>query len=386
MNTDCTGCNACILRCPKHCITIKKNFEGFSYPEIDENKCIHCNICKKVCHLSYGLRKGKNSELYAFVSHNMKFVKESSSGGFFPSVASRFLKEGGIIAATYMDDNFEVKFGICRTVLELSRFCGSKYVQSETNNIYSQVENELKKEIKVLFVGTPCQIAGLKHFLFNEYPNLYTIDIICHGTPSQLYFHKYLDYLQKKLGTIKKFTFRDKSGYGLRCISSCSYIKNLSIKNKVLYNPHYNYYYFYMHADSFRECCYKCKYTNLTRISDITIGDYWGIEKEAIKINPKNGVSAVLINTQKGKELFKLIHSKGEISKGSIKKFKAINTALLTPIQRKDSRNTLYKDLTSNDFYYLIKTRYRVSTKQLIKGYIKAIIPSRLFFHIKKHV
>lgn len=224
----CTGCGACLQKCPKKCITWQEKEFGFKYPYIDKAKCINCNLCEKVCPVEKQNYINYTQRAFAVVNKSEEVLLDSSSGGAFTSVANKVLSSNGIVYGCSME-NFKVKHVRISSVDELPKLRGSKYVQSDTKSTFSQVEKDLETSKNVLFVGTPCQIAGLKSFLGKEYSRLLTVDIVCHGVGSQKYFDKYIECLKSENGQIGELKFRDKE-FGNTLIG-CG-IGSIIVKNK----------------------------------------------------------------------------------------------------------------------------------------------------------
>ena len=196
---DCCGCSACVQKCPKQCISLKEDNEGFLYPQVNQQECISCGICKKVCPIINPNEKRTPLQIYAAINKNEEIRRQSSSGGIFTLLSEEILKEGGVVFGARFDENWEVKHDYTENVKGLVNFRGSKYVQSRIEDNYKKVETFLKQGRKVLFSGTPCQIAGLKRFLSKEYDNLLTVDFICHGVPSPKVWRLYLYETYRKI-------------------------------------------------------------------------------------------------------------------------------------------------------------------------------------------
>lgn len=318
--TECSGCAACLCICPKKAITMQTDSFGYLYPVIDEKSCVHCNLCRNTCPMHNSVTNFPRST-YAAINQNTEQKKISSSGGAFSVIASSILREKGIVfGASLFYDRGKLcleHIGIDSTK-ELYRLQGSKYIQSSAANAYVEVKKSLEKGIKVLFSGTPCQVAGLKAYLRKDYDNLYTIDLICHGVPSLKWFQESIKIKERKnKARIKNVKFRDKEKGWMN-----GSIEYETCNGSIEYEP-YNgstesYYNLFLRSEIFRESCYSCPFAKTERVSDITIGDFWGfgeeypqkeIEKaEGISLN--EGISSILVNTQKGESLINLIKEK----------------------------------------------------------------------------
>ena len=318
---DCCGCSACVQRCPKHCITLQEDAEGFLYPHVDESNCIDCGLCEKVCPMLHPGEPRKPLVVYAARNRNEKVRLQSSSGGVFTALAETVIHEGGVVFGVCFDEKWEVVHTYADNCDELVKFRGSKYVQSKMGDCYQQVETFLKAGRKVLFSGTPCQIRGLKLFLRKEYENLLAVDVICHGVPSPGVWREYLKEeiarqrdrkntvlprpIHEKDVLVEGISFRDKtlgwkkysfalvlsttngSGEKFSFCSRMPFIKNPFMRGFLT-----NLY--------LRPSCFACPSKCGKSGSDLTFGDFWGIEHVMPEIDDDKGVSCVLVNTEKG--------------------------------------------------------------------------------------
>lgn len=311
----CCGCGACMNICPKNAISMVEDEAGFVFPAIDEQKCVHCDLCKRVCNYQNKQAPFTMGKTYAAMAKNSQMVERSASGGVFAAIAAQVLKAGGVVFGCALDTKPDIHVHHIKIdqLEDLEKLQGSKYLQSDIGMIYKEVKCEVATGHPVLFSGTPCQIAGLKGFLMNQIPdNLLLIDIICHGVGSQALFKAYLDCLaQKKKGTIENYSFRDKTaGWGLHARVDVQ--RNGNDKQSYFIQPGFDsYYWLFLKSEIYRENCYECSYASANRPGDITIGDYWGIEKEHPEILKKNGgifdenlgVSCIIINSDRGQAL-----------------------------------------------------------------------------------
>ena len=324
---DCCGCSACVSICPKHCITMLLDNEGFLYPQVDKGSCIDCELCEKVCLVLNQGEERKPLQVYAVNNPNEEIRMKSSSGGVFTLLAETIIQEGGVVFGARFNDDWEVIHDYTETKEGLAAFRGSKYVQSRIGESYCQVERFLKKGRKVLFTGTPCQIAGLNLFLRKEYDNLLTVDFICHGVPSPGVWKNYLEELIALKGNRKNSVLSHSKPIILNSIRDISRIEfrnkrlgwkkysfalTLSVpdghgtKNTVLLSEPYNENIFMKGflADLYlRPSCYACPAKCLKSGSDITIGDYWGIQNVMPEIDDDKGICCLMVNTDKGGQL-----------------------------------------------------------------------------------
>lgn len=370
----CCGCEACVQRCPKKAIQFKENNEGFYYPIIDEGKCIKCGLCSKVCpQLEQSAKQSETKfpKAYAVQNKDEKVIMKSTSGGMFSLLAEYVFKNHGVVAGAAYDENFNVHHIIAKNKVDLEKIRGSKYVQSRINDVFIKVESELKKGTLVLFSGTPCQIAGLKKYLMVNYDNLILCDIVCHGVPSNKLFRKYIEYLNSKFKSkVVQYDFRNKEKKGWGLIS-----KVITDNNKVYYiEPEFDpYYYHFLAGDIYRESCYKCKYANYKRESDITMGDYWGVIKIHPELFGEKGCSLVLVNSTKGEKLIQKISNNAEVIETDLEFASIINKNLKKPTSRSDMRNNIYDDIDEQNY---IKEHLSVSLS--LRAIIKMLTPSFL--------
>lgn len=381
----CTGCGACYNACPKKCISMKPNNEGFLYPEINIDECIKCRKCTNVCPIEKKVeKKSFEIKVFAALTKNYDILLKSSSGGIFTVIANLIIENNGVVFGSIFDKDMQVEHIGINNKEQLKLLQGSKYVQSNTKNTFKDVEKFLKEGTKVLYSGTPCQIDGLKKYLRKEYENLITIDLICHGVPSQLFFDKYINYLEiKNKSKIDEIKFRNKKS---NTASLYPYMltyktnsKKISIKNPYL-DP---FYYAFHKGMNLRESCYKCKYTNLNRVGDITLGDYWGVKEFHPNIENINGVSLMLINSSKGEKVFNKIKNEIIYEKSKLEFVACKNKCLSKPSERSIIRNYIYKELNQKGFKGIIK-RYLRPKKYIIlkfKRFIKDRNNKERFFY-----
>lgn len=292
---DCSGCAACMNICPLACINMQEDDEGFLYPYVNEDVCVHCGACEKVCPELHSYERREPERVFAAQNIMQEIRRKSSSGGIFYSLAQQIITQGGIVVAARFDENWEVIHDVAKTIEELPGFLGSKYVQSRIGNSYAKVASFLREGHKVLFVGTPCQVTGLKHYLKKDYDNLLTVDVICHGVPSPKVWRMYLQETFRKQN-ISKIDFREKS-HGWKNFSFCVEQKSsVGAVTKSVEVFHENPYMKVFLANlDLRPSCYACKAKDGCSGSDLTIGDYWGIDTVMPDFDDDAGTSAVLV-------------------------------------------------------------------------------------------
>ncbi len=351
-NSLCCGCHSCINACPKQAITMTENNMGFKYPSINQDKCIDCNMCKKVCPiLNNKPEQEKKVETYACFNTNTNERLCSSSGGIFILLAKEIIKKNGVVFGAVFDNNFAVKHSFVENEKDLVKFMGSKYTQSIIGDSFKKVEEFLNNDRYVLFTGTPCQIEGLKTFLKKDYDKLYTQDIICHGVPSPRVWKKYLDFQRKKNDQIiKDVSFRNKdngwSAYQMKLLfETKEYSKNHS--DDLFMKA-------FLGNICLRESCYNCSFKKKHREADITLGDYWGINNIHPEMNDDKGISILSINSNKGKELFELIKGKTKYLETKIDDAIEYNSAMVKPVNCSKHQKDFEADLDNMDFQLLI--------------------------------
>lgn len=302
----CCGCNACIATCPVNAIVQQKDELGFSYPIVDEEKCIRCGKCIKACQMdAIVYPETFKYEYYAGQSKDEEILKVSSSGGIFDALARQILSCGGTVYGAGFDEAWNVVHSRATNLQELTAFYGSKYVQSDNVKVYENLAEALKAGRTVLFSGTPCQCQGVKKYVntmkINE-DKLYLVDFVCHGVASPEIWQKYIQLLQKERGTIKYYNFRNKDSGWKKDRTSI-----LNDKGEEISDNKYKYFDLYRSLLATRNSCFKCDFTTYNRASDITLGDFWNIDKLENNLNQETGVSQILINSKKGKQLFEQI-------------------------------------------------------------------------------
>ncbi len=330
---DCCGCSACAQRCPKQCITMQSDNEGFLYPIVDTDKCIDCGLCEKVCPVINRNEPSKPIAAYAAINKNEEIRLASSSGGIFTLLAEAIINEGGVVFGVKFNEKWQAVFDYTETLEGIAPFRGSKYVQAVVGDAYKYAESFLKAGRKVLFTGTPCQIAGLKKYLRKDYENLLAVDVICHGAPSPLVWKEYVEELIRAKRVAGKNTvslslndepvltgisFRDKTNGWKKFCFRATFAASKAAKNSVsepysnntiLESLHDNIYMQGFLRDIYlRPSCYSCPAKNGTSGSDITLGDFWGINNYLPEMDDDKGTSAVIINSQLGDIYFKNVN------------------------------------------------------------------------------
>lgn len=358
----CTGCSACVEKCPKQCISMISDKEGFLYPQIDNDRCIHCNLCEKVCPVLGEYENRKPIQIYIGYNLNSEILFQSSSGGIFTLLAERIIQEGGIVFGARFNDNWEVVHDYVESFKDLPLLRGSKYVQSSIEGSYSKAKFFLKLGKKVLFSGTPCQIAGLKRFLNTEYENLLTIDFICHGVPSPGVWGRYLqDFIvNHKLDinankcSITDIFFRKKT-FGWKnfslSISSSSNLNDdiISIQEPLNKNDYLK---GFIHNLYLRPCCHDCHVKSWKSGSDINLADAWGIWNYYPELDNDRGCSIVTLLSSKGEKYFELIKESGKFIMGSEDFILKHNSAAYHSAKPHKNRKKFFKLLVDSQYTF----------------------------------
>lgn len=369
---NCCGCAACVQRCPKQCISLEEDNEGFLYPIVNKSLCVNCHLCEKVCPVLNKQDDTKPVIALAAINTDEEIRLKSSSGGIFTLLAEKIIANEGVIFGAAFNKNWEVHHEEGATIGDLCKFRGSKYVQSKIENSYKRTEYFLKEGKEVLFSGTPCQIAGLKCFLQKDYLNLTTVDFICHGVPSPGIWEWYLkNHIFTKTNTsskLKDINFRDKTfgwqNYRL-AFQFKSHTPILSANNTN------GYMLAFLNDICLRPSCYKCPTKKGSSHSDITIADFWGINEFNIEMDDNKGTSLVLINTKKGVELIKEI--KMQSKKVSIDKALALNQSWKKSAKTHELRNLFYKQYKKHESDFTSFTQDLIHTKSITKRVIRKI-------------
>lgn len=309
--SKCCGCEACKNICPQKCITMKEDEEGFRYPVIDKERCIHCNLCDKVCPIVKEAKKEETIEeveFYAAYHKDEDIVKKSSSGGIFWLLANWIFQNKGIVYGVIQESTYEVKYSRAEKIEECEAMRGSKYLQAEVHDIYLKVKEDLEKDKFVLFTGTPCQVAGLYNLLKKQYEKLYTVDVVCHGVPSKEVYREYIKYIQdKKNKEVINIKWRDKiNGWGPNRVT-LYFNDNTKYTTISKENPFQK---GFLDNIYLRPSCYHCIYAKLPRIGDVSLADFWGYDGKLCKENKNKGISAVIVSSKKGKQLFESVKNK----------------------------------------------------------------------------
>ena len=304
----CTGCAACVSICTTGCISMKEDREGFLQPHINTKTCIGCHKCEKTCPILNPIEISTDFETqaYAAINKDEDVRMRSSSGGMFHALAKWTIEQGGVVFGARFNDQWEVVHDYTETIEGIEPFMRSKYVQSRIGDTFKQAKQFLDQGRQVLFVGTPCQIGGLKAYLKKDYNNLLAVDFICHGVPSPGVWREYI-HESTQNDTLLDFNFRDKINGWIS--HQCTITINTKFQTKhtkLLDNPYFRGF----RKDVYlRRSCYNCDFRTFHRMSDFTIADYWGVHEKCPEMFDNKGTSIIFIHTAKAKCVFEDISS-----------------------------------------------------------------------------
>lgn len=369
--SKCCGCNACVQCCPKQCITMQEDEEGFFYPHVNQIYCIDCGLCNKVCPmLATKSKKGEPLYTSAAINPDKNTRLNSSSGGVFSLLAEEYIKQNGIVFGAQFNNNWNVEHKHSESIQDLSKLRGSKYVQSYIGDTYILARKYLLEGKKVLFSGTPCQISGLKLFLHKDYENLLTVECVCHGIPSpglwRQYLHEQTQNDNKKLNDIININFRSKDNGWEKYHVVIQYKDGTKSDLYHGDNPWTrSFIYNYNLRPSCSNCPAKCENSN----ADITLGDFWGVNQILPSINDNYGTTLVVIHTQKGKNIINHIENK-EVSFSQIVAF---NKSLIYSTPRK-AKCDIFFQKAKKQFIPTVRQMTKESLSIRIKIYISKLL------------
>ena len=354
---DCCGCNACGDICPKNAITFHTDPEGFWYPEVDPGKCIECGRCEKVCPV-LNVKELKKNDLaepvcYAAEHRNLEVIFDSTSGGVFSAMAEILYRSGGYVGGAVFNEDFSVSHYISADKGDLPRLRSSKYLQSSLEGFYTRVGSLVKAGEQVLVCGTPCQMAGLRAFLGKDYDNLLIADFICRGINSPKVWQKYLRSFEERYGSPVVYAKAKSKEYGWRNLTQ----KVILADGRHLYETldQSNFTKGYLRTNVYcRPSCYDCKFKGFPRIADITLADFWGIERVDKSMEKNLGTSLVLLNSQKGVRFFERFKARLHCFPVAFDSILAGNPALTRPLDPpRVDRDQFFRDLDAMSFTQL---------------------------------
>ena len=385
---SCTACQACVNVCPKHAISMCPDKEGFLQPVINREECIECGSCQRKCPALNDLRfMPKEQRAYALISNQDRTL--SSSGGAFSVFSRIVLNCGGIVYGAILDDDLQCRHVGVENVEDLAKLRGSKYIQSDIGLVYSKIKNNLLNNKKVLFSGTPCQVAGLYSFLGRRYEDLLiTLDLICHGVPNQKSFDSYIKKLRKSDGVeYSDFLFRKLDSW-----SHISSAKNETGKWKNLYLWKNAYMNAFFQGVTFRECCFNCNYCNLNRQGTFTIADFWGVGGHApFRKNIAKGVSLVIDNCGKMSELIQEVKKIAYIEERTLAEAVEKQYNLKKPMERLPARDfaislLMDENVDLEKFSMQCGLPYKKNLKNVLVLLVKKIIDMFGLYNVYKTI
>lgn len=372
---SCCGCSACAAICPVQAIKMTKDPQGFYLPEINSEKCIKCNLCLKTCpECNNEVITKKPLKAIALIINSESDRIKSTSGGAFTALSNYLFEMHGAVFGTVYDETFKAIIICAQDKEQRDRMRGSKYVESSSENSYAECSELLRKNVPVLFTGTPCQIAGLVRFLDNDHvctDQLYTCQIVCHGTPSPRVFRDHLNNIQlKRKKKIEKYYHRPKIwGWHEHNEMVCYHGGKKESQSKISQDHKELFYLGY----SLRESCFQCKYAGNPGYSDFTIGDFWGVEFIAPEMDDNKGTSILLINSEKGNRLFTAIN-KDNLKIEEINVDDALKYNHVHPSKKPTDYDNFWNDYNNTDF------------SKVVKKYAKDKMPDNIIYYAKKWV
>ena len=346
---ECTGCTACVSVCPKQCISMQEDREGFLQPKIDANQCIACHKCEKVCPILNPIAIPYNFEtqVYAAINKDESIRSQSSSGGVFYPLAKWVIEQGGVVFGARWNDKWEVVHDFAEDLDGVKAFMRSKYVQSIVGDTLRQAKQFLDAGRWVLYSGTPCQLGGLRAYLGKEYERLIQVDLICHGVPSPGVWRSYLkDYFGKE--KIVDINFRDKrDGWlGFQCVTTTT---TTTYCEKQMENPYFR---GFLTNVYLRNSCYNCRFRQFHRASDITLADYWGIDKICPDMHDNKGTSVVFAHTEKGENVLLTMSSDLHMITQDCDAVVSYNKAMIADYDKPQGRLTYFSYFSCLGFRY----------------------------------
>ena len=386
--STCCGCGACKIVCPNLAISMESDEYGYIYPNIDKELCVECHKCEEICAFKNAKSLNKKPiQCYLGINTNTKDLYKSASGGTFSAIAKYILDDNGVVIGCTWNDELKPKHIVVDNYKALYKLQGSKYVQSDTEGIYEETKLLLRENRKVFFTGTPCQIAELKEYLEKDYDELLTADIICHGVPNLEFFISYKKWFEnRKKCKILNVNFRDKDRLGWGSVGSITYQKNNKIKKQTILCNEDPYYYLFEYGYILRESCYSCKYACSERKGDLTLGDFWGVHKYFPELDISMGISAILVNTYKGKKVIEQLSDYIRVIPTRYEYIEDNNDRLKHPIKKPKERKIWLKYWKTDGFDLVAKEFYKQKIKVILSSKIKRRIPNGLKKLIRKIV
>lgn len=381
---NCSGCTACVSSCPKNCIKMKMDEEGFFYPDINSKECVDCGLCSAVCPIQNPVAEKETPQKAYILQYKDEIIrKDSTAGGAFTAIAAVVIKKGGVVFGAAYDENFHVRHEYVETIEEIGKFRNSKYVQSDLGDCFRQAKKFLEDDRWVCFSGTPCQIEGLKSFLRKPYEKLVLVDVVCHGVPSPLIWEKYLEYQGLKEDKPENIRFRDKYyGYKYSTMSIIRDGKNIYHAGSQL-DPMLR---AFLSGICDRPACYDCMFKKRYRVSDITIWDGHSVSEFDKKMDDDRGTTNLLCHSEKGNDIFQQMTqfikykevSPNDIIKGSKKMFSSV--------EMNKKRNKFFEDAQNMNGRLLFNKYYPITVKVRIKTFARKVLLVTGLYSVSKKI
>lgn len=387
---DCTGCQACKLVCPKQAIQMREDKKGHIYPFINQASCIDCGLCAKHCPSINKMKKNIPQKVIAGWINEPQARKANTSGGISYALSKMIVSRKGYFCGVIWDKTFNgTRHELTNEISHLNDFQGSKYSHSDTSEIFKRIRLLLQKGETILFTGTPCQVAGLKSFLSKDYKNLYTVDLICHGVPSRKILRDRIDNIERNCGRkVMSLKSREKTPDQYFTSTKYSYDDGTSTLVSVYKDPFYR---CFVENFCLRPNCFQCKYAQKARVADLTLGDFWGYEPRSLKFRSfRKGTSVILINTDKGDELFESIKNDLIWEERNFQEASSCNRNLTEPQIRPKKYNEFWERYFSGELLLKLSLEFfppldrKDSISRKLKTYLKILLPAPLLGQLKK--
>lgn len=374
---NCCGCGSCVQSCPKYCISMQENERGFLLPTVDKSLCVNCGLCVSSCPEKEQPEFYSVKKAFAAVAKDMPLLKKSTSGGVFGLLSLAVLKQGGVVYGCAWGDNFKAEHIRIDSAEDLHLIQQSKYLQSDTGKTFAFVKKDLLNDIKVLYSGTACQIAGLRKFLKKNYNNLITLEVACHGVPSPGLFRKYIEWIEQNTGKkVSDYQFRNKEKH--RKGEHYKYCVTFDDESKKYgFSWEDAYYGSFLKGRTLRRTCYNCKYKNNERVADVMLSDYWGIEREHKDFPAQNGASAVVLCSDSAMDLFNSIKDALIFKETTFEQIIKHNHSLVqsSSVDENLQIKTINTDL--NDLFTSLKPKFDIKVR------VKNLVPEKLKYFMK---
>lgn len=382
---ECTGCQACKQVCPTSAISFREDQHGHIYPVINQQVCIDCNKCERTCPSVHPLSYNPPSDkaIACWIKDSNERIR-STSGGLSFGISKRFVEDGGVFVGVCWDNKLNNAIHqLSENVDELHKYQGSKYSHSDVRNVYPEIKALLRNGRKVLFSGTPCQIAGLKAFLQKDYDGLYTIGLVCHGVPSRKILRDKIATIEKEFGSkVIDYKSRVKTPDQYRASVQYTLLDGREIRISIFRD-----YFFRCFVTNFalRPNCFRCQYARTERVEDLTVADFWGYTPYSLKFRSYlKGTSEVLINSPKGKTLFKMVEDLINSDTRPISEAQTCNRNLVSPQQKPDGYDEFWARYLAGETLQKLSPKYfplvdyEISMISRVKSYLKMILPTRI--------